>query len=327
MELSKSSPVIKSLLTQSKVSKNARKTVEDSILKTLIFADIFDFPLTEEEIWKRLISKKKVSRETIKESLKILIREKKIARKEKLFCLWGRKNLFSKRKKREKISRDKKIEALKATNLLKFIPQVKLVAVTGNVAAKNCCLNDDIDLMLVTAPNRLWLTRLIIFALFRIASFFGYPPLRKPKEEKGKDKICLNLFLEEDALVMPEEKRNLFVAYQLLLLSPLLNRNQAYEKLLTSNSFWAQKFLANFFARLTPKLKSQKEYKPPKILVLNLLNKLAFWFQLTYMKSKITREKVGLKFAFFHPQDKRKKILGQFKRRLLQRQNMFKQPN
>ncbi|MEK7127252.1 MAG: nucleotidyltransferase domain-containing protein, partial [Patescibacteria group bacterium] len=62
-----------------------------------------------------------------------------------------------------KIITDSKLElAKKIISKLKNISFVEAIFVTGSVAANNATEKADIDLMVITKPNTLWLTRLLI---------------------------------------------------------------------------------------------------------------------------------------------------------------------
>jgi len=74
-----------------------------AIIKTLIYSDIFDFPLTKQEIWKYLISNKKISQ---KDFLKLL-KNKKTLSKNNFYFLKGREEIIRKRKDRKKIGVNK----------------------------------------------------------------------------------------------------------------------------------------------------------------------------------------------------------------------------
>jgi hypothetical protein len=288
------------------------KKAQESVLKTLIYADIFDFPLRNEEIFRRLISRQPVA---VQKPIKNLLKEGKINQSLGYFHLPGKEKAANQRKKKEIISKSKIVEAKKIARILKLIPSIKLLAVTGNVAAKNCQEDDDIDFMIVAAANTLWLTRLAIFALLKTTSLLGYPPLRKPKDVEQKDKICLNLFLEENSLKMPPEKQNLFIAYEIALVYPLINRDKTYERFILKNRGWAKSFLPNFFLQFDQKSPVQVTQQHTSFYLVQVLNKLLFKLQLKYMARKKTKEKVSLHYAFFHPRDKEKKIISKFEKK------------
>lgn len=115
-----------------------------------------------------------------------------------------------------------------------------MVAVTGNLAMDNAEKNDDIDLLIVTARKRLWLTRLLTNFLVEIVA-----NRRRPNDKEVKDKICLNMFLTEDHLKIPLKEQNLFTAHEVCQLKLLWQRKNSYQKFIQKN-LWSQKFLPNW---------------------------------------------------------------------------------
>ena len=70
-------------------------------------------------------------------------------------------------------------------------------------ALNNAKKNSDIDLLIITSKNTLWTTRIISFALLKFAGF----KLRRAGDKNEKDKLCLNMWLDESDLVL--KKRNI----------------------------------------------------------------------------------------------------------------------
>lgn len=294
-----------------------------SIIHTLAYSDIFDYPLTLEEVNEFLIADTKVRIDTIRKTLLILADpstgsgqvSKQVYTDGGFYFLKGREKIVELRRKRAEWSRKKLEIAQKTADKLKVIPSIKMIGVTGALAMENCKEDDDIDLLIITTKNSLWLTRFLIIVLCPILGI----KRRKPKEENTKDRICFNLFLDENHLGI--EPENLFLAHEVVQVKPVINRKQTYEKLLTDNH-WARRFLPNAV--------KETRYPDNKIAThqntclisqyLNILKSfldiLAFKLQYLYMKQKITCEKVNLHQAFFHPADISKKIVSEYEKRL-----------
>lgn len=142
-------------------------------------------------------------------------------------------------KKKWQISKEKirKIELY--IKLLSLFPQIKLVGLSGSVAMMNANMNDDIDLFVITAKNRLFTGRFIAVAL---AQLLG---LKRPRvNNEIKDKVCLNLFFDETNLQVPKNKRTEYVAHEILQMKPLINKDKIYERFLDANS-WVLKIFPN----------------------------------------------------------------------------------
>ena len=210
--------------------------------------------------------------------------------------------------------------AAKAGKILSFIPWVKLVCVTGALAMENVDETDDIDLMVVTAKNRLWIVRPL--AVLLVGIFFKR---RKPSWSNKTyrtnlaNTICLNLWLDELALKIPSSQRDLYTAHELAQMKPIVNKGRTYERMMAENA-WGGKFLANVWGG-QQQTRQISQIRPAfakgfvearQISLISSLNRLAFRLQLIYMQSKMTTERVSLHAAYFHPGNLADTILTEY---------------
>ena len=213
------------------------KNFERSVLKTLAYADIFNYPLKKDEVWRFLISQTSQSEPKV---LRVLSVCPKISQKGDFYFLKGREKNVSLRKKREKWSQ-KKIEiAHRVARWFKVIPWIKMVGISGALAMNNAHKNDDIDFLIITQKNRLWLTRLLV-----VLATEALGKRRRPNDKQFKDKVCLNMFLAEDKLTIPQKERDLFSAHEVIQLKPIWEKDDSYQKLIKRNQ-WVKKYLANW---------------------------------------------------------------------------------
>lgn len=281
-------------------------------LSTLIYTDLFFYPLKTEEIWRFLIGEKK-SQKYVTNNLQKLKRKGLIEEKAGYFFLKNSKGLVSKRKKSEQEAAKKIRKIKKILPILKKLPFLKAMALTGGVACANVKKEDDIDLLVVVQNNRLWLVRPILVLLLE---FLGIR--RRPGQKRIQDKICLNILLEEKTLSLPKNKQNLFTAFEIAQMKFLWEKDELEKRFFEANK-WVRKFLPN----LTYNLQLTANNKKQKIILncliaqlLNCFNLLLYKLQLFYMKKRRTKEQVGLHFAFFHPQDKARKVLDKYKEKI-----------
>lgn len=277
--------------------------MQASILKTLAYADIFDYPLTLTEINHWLISPSSVPSVTSVLSV-ITSLSGRITQTGNYYTLPGRSRLVKLRQARSRFSREKLQLAHRVREWLKSIPTIKLVAVTGALAMRNSDPNDDIDLMIVTSPNTLWLTRLLVVPLISLIA------KRRTPTKNYSNAVCLNLWLDETALAVPSPKRNLYTAHEVAQVKPLWSRADAHHRFLSANS-WIKKFLPNIT------IKGYYPHQAHTRVIPLILEKLAYKIQLWYMKPKMTTEKVSLHSAFFHPRDTSRLVMRQYHRRLV----------
>lgn len=280
--------------------------MEKAILKTLTYADIFDYPLTLREIYKWLINKKATLQQI----------EKKLPQ-QKYYYLPGREGLVKIRKQKEKQSKVYLRKAKVICQLLKVIPWIKLVGISGGLAMENAGVKDDIDLFIITGKNRLWISRLLALGLLSLTF-----QRRKVNDPGGKiaGKLCINTLLEEDRL--EQKNKDIYLAHEVLQMKVLWQRDGIYSKYLENNS-WVFKFLPNWTTQVKseiPRLRSGQEFKVQsdnaKFKSFNFLEKLVKKFQLQIMQEPKGMERIEDGALYFHPQDVREKILALYKQKL-----------
>ncbi|MCL4390257.1 MAG: nucleotidyltransferase domain-containing protein [Patescibacteria group bacterium] len=221
--------------------------------------------------------------------------------------------LWEVRKIREDMAQHKERIAREQVSKLAKIPTIMAVFLTGSVAAGNARDDADIDLMIITQPNSLWLTRLLMVIFLKMKKIYG----------RGGNNICPNIFLDTNHLEI--QNRNLYTAHEILQAKCLFDRGGIYRKWLGKNS-WTKEYLPNAtrFSQskmlgLRP-LRFARGSRPALFARSNRLllplESLAFVMQFFYMRSKMTNEQIGLHQAFFHPSDLSERVLKSLRRRL-----------
>lgn len=218
-------------------SRLSLSDIEKAILTTIIYSDIFHFPLTREEIWHFLISSKTVTRQTFSHALQTL--DKRVASKEGYYFLPGNEHIVEQRKKNQTEARKKMQIAKKTAWYLAHIPTIKFIGITGGLALDNVTKDDDIDLFIIVKKGTLFTTRFWILALLE---WLGVR--RKRKERRSANKICVNLLLDESRLAWPAKKRDLYTAHEIAQIKPLYEQTDTYQKFMESN-IWIKKYLPN----------------------------------------------------------------------------------
>ncbi len=189
--------------------------------------------------------------------------------------------------------------AQKLNKYAQFFPTIRLIALTGSVSVNNSKPSDDIDLMIVTYPNTLWITR-PFFLIFLSLVFNRRHPGDNPA--KVNNHFCPNLWLDTDSLSVPQSRRNIYTAHEVLQVKPIFDRGHAYLDFLHSNQ-WTKHFLANAYSRLTQDISKNTRQNTKKSLLFVPLNFLMFILQYLFMLPKKTTELVSLHSAFFHKND------------------------
>lgn len=275
--------------------------MEKAILKTLIYGDIFDYPLTLREIHKWLIGKKVELRQIEKK-----YRVSSIEYRGKFHFLKGRSNIVRKRLQRQKQSRIYLRKAKIISWILKLIPWIKLVGISGGLSMENAGKKDDIDLILITSKNRLWISRLL--ALF-ILQLTGQRRKATHSIKQAAGKICLNILLEEDKL--EQKKKNLYTAHEVLQMKVLWQRDGVYSKYLEDNS-WAFKYLPNWMSQYGVSSIKYRGNKKTHGSIVDLLENLAKKIQLKIMQKIQGQERIEDGALYFHPKDYGYEVLTRY---------------
>lgn len=208
-------------------SDPARVAFERAIVHAVAYADVFDYPLTAEEIHRYLIGVP-ASRASVRAALSSarLIPEV-VARSGRYFCLAGREATVETRRVRASAASDYWRRAMRYGHLIGNLPFVRMVAVTGALAMDNVA-DGDIDYLIITEPGRLWLCRALVVGVVRAGAVRGVA-------------LCPNYFLSEQALVLGE--RNLFTAHEVAQMVPL-SGIETYQRLRSLNR-WTDTYLPN----------------------------------------------------------------------------------
>ncbi|OGD94163.1 hypothetical protein A3F02_01260 [Candidatus Curtissbacteria bacterium RIFCSPHIGHO2_12_FULL_38_9b] len=296
-------------------------TLSQAIISTLSYYDIFNYPLKIEQIHQYLISQK-VNILQVQKSINQLINTNQIGADDNYFYLKNRSKLVLLRKQRNRISKAKLKRAYFFADILKVIPTLKLVAISGALAMENSHKNDDIDLVLVSSDLTIWTTRFF-------SNLLLLPFKRDPDGKKVADRACLNLFLDESGLKI--KTQNLYIAHEISQMKLIWDRDGAYQKFIGTNR-WINKYLPNWEPQVANSKCSPGEdlAKPRKMVNRNtfkiyspftihhspvetFLKKVQLW----YMRSKITTETIGKNQLFFHPQDTEKWVIEEYQKRLI----------
>ncbi len=202
--------------------------LEQAILNTITYADIFQYPLTIDEIFRYLIGIP-TTQQTVHYTLQVSnYLADLVTYNDPFYFLSGREEIIHTRGKRTSAATRLWPKAIHYGRLISQIPFVRMVAVTGSLAMNNTDPGADIDYLIVTRTNRLWLARGMVLLLVRLAARRGI-------------RICPNYFLSEQALVL--EEQNIYSAHELAQMVPLFGRS-VYATMRSENQ-WVQKFLPN----------------------------------------------------------------------------------
>lgn len=325
------------------------------ILETLTYSDQFEYPLTAQEIFTRLLQKPtealELSKKIVEEELLYLIDLKLIGQKGEYYFLSGRKQIVGKRIDRERRALTEFSEAeTQAKQLLSLIPTVQAVVVTGSVAVYSPRKNDDLDLMILTRPGTIWLTRLLVVFLTSILGRRRYwweddtwlnakqdysvakSKYVRANNKKSKNSIvkkrskstikwCLNLWLSTDSMKMPEAKKSYYLAYELLQSRFIYDAGGVEARFLEKNE-WVASVLPRYYQSRKKMLLSSKRGVHRIVSTISfylfrpvffLVDVVSYLSQRIYMSQHMSREIVTRHRAYFHPRPTQSLVVSGWK--------------
>ncbi len=212
----------------------ALSSLEAGIIAALVYADLFDYPLTVQEIHRYLVG--------YEASLAIV--QERLAQDGWLrgqldsappfWFLATRDHLAGLRQERESYSRALWRLAWRYGRLMAALPFVRLVAVSGSLAVNNVTSSrDDIDFLIVAQRGRVWFVRGLCVLVVRLARLQGVH-------------LCPNYVIAEHRLQLGDP--SLFTAHELVQMVPLYGTS-SYQRLLDSNA-WITEYLPNALPHL-----------------------------------------------------------------------------
>lgn len=206
------------------------QSLEAAILRTVLYADVFNFPMTTAEIHHYLITDIPASLDAVESAVEDSIWLKQhLERIGDYITCSGRSELVAVRLRREAASQQLWPQAVKWGRWLAALPFVRMVALTGALAVRNASDgDDDLDYILVTSAGRVWLARAFAIVVVRIAHLRGV-------------KICPNYVLAETALV--QSRRDIFLAHEVAQMVPLYGQD-LYRRFREEND-WVYQQLPN----------------------------------------------------------------------------------
>jgi len=111
--------------------------------------------------------------------------------------------------------------------IFSFLPWVRFISLTGSNAFESCAKDDDIDLFVITAADRLWLVYVLIVVLSKL---LGKRPF-----------FCFNYLIDEKNLSI--DRQSYHNAVQIYMMKPLFNNN--YKEELYKHNQWIKDYLPN----------------------------------------------------------------------------------
>jgi len=199
---------------------------ESGVVRTLLYFDIFNYPLTLEEIVKyHPVPIYDIANAQLE--LHSLV-EKKIIFQHGIFYSMQQGSVIAERRlKGNKLAEVKMPVAKKYSKLISCFPFVRGILLSGSLSKNYMDENSDIDYFVITEPGRLWLTRAML-ALFKRIFLFNSHKF-----------FCVNYFVDDQSLEI--EEKNIYTAFEMATIIPVYGQ-QICRQFLSGNDWMNQYF-------------------------------------------------------------------------------------
>lgn len=200
---------------------------EIGIIRTLLYFDIFNYPLTEREIIE--FHPRRQDEASIRFAVQSLLEQRYIFKLTNFYSLHARPDLAERRQAGNQLANKRLTTAKRFGSLISKFPFVRSVMLSGSISKNYMDADSDIDYFIVTAPGKLWLTRGLL-ALFKRVFLFNSHKF-----------FCTNYFVDSDSLEI--EEKNIYTAIEISTLIPVHGKT-LYRQFLEGNR-WVKHHLPN----------------------------------------------------------------------------------
>ena len=204
-------------------------SLEISILKTVSYFDIFSYPLTFDEII--FFLDQPAEEQDINSALEYLVEMEHLFQLDNFYSIRNEPNLARRRRHGNRLAAKHIKRAKSIAKFLSWFPYIRGIAISGSLSKNFADENSDLDFFIITAANRLWIVRLLHSVVFKMATAV-----------RLTDWFCLNYFVDEEKLEIPEQ--NIFTAVEVATLVPVKG-GSVFENFFQANN-WVYQYLPNY---------------------------------------------------------------------------------
>lgn len=204
--------------------------MQNAIIKTLLYYDIWHHPLTAGEVF-RFLPLNSCSREELEKGIRETEAQGRVLQHQGYYFVPGRTPaIVEQRKVRERHAQSLWRIARLSMHVIRRFPFVRGVFVSGDLSKNVTTRHSDVDFFVITEPDRLWIARTLLI-LFKKVFLLN-----------SKKYFCLNYFATADHLTLDEQ--NIFLATEVATLKPLYG-SALFRRYLDANG-WIHDYFPNF---------------------------------------------------------------------------------
>jgi hypothetical protein len=218
-------------------------SLKNDIINTLVYFDIFNYPLKREEIF--FFVGQRCTENNIDGALQLLAAEGKIFKLGDFYSLQNDPCLAERRLQGNYRAIKQLKIAGRLSRMLSHFPYVRGVGISGSLSKNFADEKSDIDFFIITAPNRLWIARTIMHLFKKFTYPFG-----------KQNWFCMNYYVDRIGLEINE--KNIYTATEVATLLPFEGMF-VFHDLYAAND-WVQGFLPNYFHKIPLEKAKRKTY-------------------------------------------------------------------
>lgn len=227
--------------------------MQSSILKVLAYFDLFDYPVTADEIL--FFLDKEVSPARLKTELDLLTREGLLFPDSGFYSLRNDPELAIRRIRGNRHADELLKIAARISRQLYLFPYVRGIGISGSLSKRFADEQADIDYFIITRRNRLWIARTLMH-LYKKMNYL----------RNRQNWYCMNYYVDEEALEIKE--KNIFTATEMITLVPASGNGGLIR------FFDANDWTAHYFPHYKTRQKEADGPAPSSILKTTLENLL-----------------------------------------------------
>ncbi len=217
---------------------------ELAIARSVIYASLFDYPLTLDQLHASLMSWSLTTKQIQSAVDASQPLQRIVEHRDGYFFPAGRYDLVAERRRREARSRAFLETHALALRLICALPFMRMVALSGSIAHLNLENGGDMDLFIVARGHRVWTVTVATILLTRVIGV--------------RRAMCANFVMSDAHLGI--EQQDLFTANQVLHLKPLVGA-EVLEGLVAANPF-----VKRFYPNLPAQPSAEFLLRQPRVL-------------------------------------------------------------
>lgn len=218
-------------------------SIKSGILNQLLYSEVFEHPLTPEELSRFSAEKLPEDSKEIDQALESLHADALVERSETFVSVFGANGKVEKRQEGAERAEALFNKAVKVARFIQKFPFVEGVGISGSLSKGILHSDGDFDFFIITRPNRVWIARTLLILYKKVFLL------------NSRKYFCVNYFIDSEHLEI--EEKNRFTAVEVATLIPITGA--VFDQFYRSN-----KWVTSYFPQgARTKYDTQTINKPP----------------------------------------------------------------